>query len=237
VNLRPAGERALLVEVGELETVHRLYAALRRRDLSWVAELVPGYETLLVVASPGQAELLDALAAELPGLELPRTEAQAGKRDDPPPGEPVETGPGRRVEAPAGEPVGTRAGEPVEVPVRYDGEDLPEVARLTGLDAEEVVRRHTAPTYTVAFLGFSPGFPYLVGLDKALVVPRRDTPRTQIPAGSVGLAGDQTGIYPTASPGGWQLIGRTDLALFDPERDPPALLGPGGRLRFTAVRS
>jgi KipI family sensor histidine kinase inhibitor len=127
------------------------------------------------------------------------------------------------------------AGEPVEIPVRYDGEDLPEVAGLTGLEAGEVVRRHTAPTYTVAFLGFSPGFPYLVGLDPALEVPRRDTPRTSIPAGSVGLAGGQTGIYPTASPGGWQLIGRTEVTLFDPGRDPPALLGPGSRLRFTVA--
>jgi KipI family sensor histidine kinase inhibitor len=98
-----------------------------------------------------------------------------------------------------------------------------------------VVRRHTAPEYTVAFLGFSPGFPYLVGLDPALEVPRRDTPRTSIPAGSVGLAGGQTGIYPTASPGGWQLIGRTEVTLFDPDRHPPALLGPGSRLRFTVA--
>ena len=128
------------------------------------------------------------------------------------------------------------AGDPVEIPVRYDGQDLPEVAGLTGLDAEEVVRRHTAPEYTVAFLGFSPGFPYLVGLDPALEVPRRDTPRTSIPAGSVGLAGGQTGIYPSASPGGWQLIGRTEVTLFDPGRDPPALLAPGGRLRFTVAR-
>jgi KipI family sensor histidine kinase inhibitor len=125
------------------------------------------------------------------------------------------------------------AGETVEIPVRYDGEDLPEVAGLTGLEPEEVVRRHTAPEYTVAFLGFSPGFPYLVGLDPALEVPRRDTPRTSIPAGSVGLAGNQTGIYPTATPGGWQLIGRTEVTLFDPARDPPALLAPGTRLRFT----
>ena len=128
------------------------------------------------------------------------------------------------------------AGDPVEIPVRYDGQDLPEVAGLTGLDAEEVVRRHTAPEYTVAFLGFSPGFPYLVGLDPALEVPRRDTPRTSIPAGSVGLAGGQTGIYPSASPGGWQLIGRTEVILFDPRRDPPALLAPGSRLRFTVAR-
>ena len=127
------------------------------------------------------------------------------------------------------------AGETVDIPVRYDGEDLPEVAGLTGLEPEEVVRRHTAPEYTVAFLGFSPGFPYLVGLDPALQVPRRDTPRTSIPAGSVGLAGTQTGIYPTATPGGWQLIGRTEVTLFDPARDPPALLAPGTRLRFTVA--
>ena len=127
------------------------------------------------------------------------------------------------------------AGETVEIPVRYDGEDLPEVAGLTGLEPDEVVRRHTAPEYTVAFLGFSPGFPYLVGLDPALEVPRRDTPRTSIPAGSVGLAGNQTGIYPTATPGGWQLIGRTEVTLFDPARDPPALLAPGTRLRFTVA--
>ena len=204
MRLRPAGERALLVEVEDLETVHRLHAALRDLDPPGVVELVPGYRTVLVVADPARAEVVDELAAELPDLELP--------------------------------PADKVAGEPVEIPVSYDGEDLPEVARLTGLEAEEVVRRHTAPEYTVAFLGFSPGFPYLVGLDPALEVPRRDTPRTSIPAGSVGLAGGQTGIYPTASPGGWQLIGRTERRLFDPGRDPPALLAPGTRLRFTVAR-
>ena len=203
MRLRPAGERGLLVEVDELETVHRLHAALRDLELPDVVELVPGYRTLLVVAAPDRAGVLDELAAGLPALELPPAEAVAG--------------------------------EPVEIPVSYDGEDLPEVASLTGLDAEEVVRRHTAPEYTVAFLGFSPGFPYLVGLDPALEVPRRDTPRTSIPAGSVGLAGGQTGIYPTTSPGGWQLIGRTGVALFDPEHDPPALLSPGSRVRFTVA--
>ncbi len=96
------------------------------------------------------------------------------------------------------------------------------------------MRRHTAVDYLVAFLGFTPGFPYLVGLDPALHVPRRATPRTRVPAGSVGLAGSQTGVYPTASPGGWQLIGRTEAVLFDPDRDPPALLAPGDRLRFVA---
>jgi KipI family sensor histidine kinase inhibitor len=203
VRLRPAGERGLLVEVEELETVHRLHAALRQLDPPGVVELVPGYRTVLIVADPERAGVLDELAAGLPGLELP--------------------------------PAGAVAGETVEIPVSYDGEDLPEVAGLTGLEADEVVRRHTAPEYTVAFLGFSPGFPYLVGLDPALEVPRRDTPRTSIPAGSVGLAGNQTGIYPTASPGGWQLIGRTEVTLFDPTRDPPALLAPGTRLRFTVA--
>jgi KipI family sensor histidine kinase inhibitor len=203
VRLRPAGERGLLVEVGELETVHRLHAALRDLDPPGVVELVPGYRTVLILADPDRAGMLDELAARVPSLELP--------------------------------PVDAVAGELVEIPVTYDGEDLEEVAGLTGLDTDEVVRRHTTPEYTVAFLGFSPGFPYLVGLDAALEVPRRDTPRTSIPAGSVGLAGTQTGIYPTASPGGWQLIGRTEVTLFDPGRDPPALLAPGGRLRFTVA--
>jgi KipI family sensor histidine kinase inhibitor len=127
------------------------------------------------------------------------------------------------------------AGRVVEVPVRYDGDDLAEVAALTGLSRDDVVARHTAPDYLVAFLGFAPGFPYLVGLDPALHVPRRATPRTSVPAGAVGLAGDQTGIYPRATPGGWQLIGRTDVVLFDPHREPPALLSPGDRLRFRDV--
>lgn len=123
----------------------------------------------------------------------------------------------------------------VEVPVVYDGEDLASVAALTGLSEAEVVRRHTAPDYVVAFLGFAPGFPYLVGLDPRLHVPRRSSPRTSVPAGSVGLAGPQTGVYPQATPGGWRLIGRTSVALFDVTRDPPALLAAGDRLRFVAA--
>jgi KipI family sensor histidine kinase inhibitor len=122
----------------------------------------------------------------------------------------------------------------VELPVTYDGPDLADVARLTGLDVGEVVARHTAPTYTVAFLGFTPGFPYLVGLDPALRVPRLDTPRQQVPAGSVGIAGEQTGVYPRATPGGWRIIGRTERTLFDERRAPPALLAPGDGLRFVA---
>lgn len=127
------------------------------------------------------------------------------------------------------------AGRRVELPVVYDGEDLDDVCRLTGLSRDEVVARHTGRDHVVAFLGFAPGFPYLVGLDPALHVPRRATPRTRVPAGAVGLAGDQTGVYPQPTPGGWQIIGHTDVALFDPAREPPALLAPGDRLRFVAV--
>ena len=114
----------------------------------------------------------------------------------------------------------------------YDGEDLAEVGRLTGLGERGVVEAHTGQTWTVAFAGFSPGFGYLIGQDDRLHVPRRDNPRTKVPAGSVGLAGEFSGVYPRESPGGWQLLGRTDLAMWDLDRDPPALLHPGVRVRF-----
>lgn len=123
-------------------------------------------------------------------------------------------------------------GDLVEIPVHYDGEDLAEVGRLTGWGAQEVVRRHTGAGWTVAFCGFSPGFGYLVADGGGWDVPRRDTPRTRVPAGSVALAGEFSGVYPRASPGGWQLLGRTELRTFDVERDPPALLVPGTRVRF-----
>lgn len=123
----------------------------------------------------------------------------------------------------------------VTVEVVYDGEDLAEVATLTGLSVAEVVRRHAAAAYVVAFTGFAPGFAYLSGGDPALTVPRRATPRTRVPAGSVAVAGELTGIYPRQGPGGWQLLGRTDAPLWDLDRDPPALLTPGTRVRFETV--
>jgi len=123
----------------------------------------------------------------------------------------------------------------VEIPVQYDGEDLAEVAQLLGITPEEVVRRHTGSEYTVAFTGFAPGFGYLVGGHPSLNVPRRATPRTRIPAGSVALAGTFSGVYPQASPGGWQIIGTTPLAMWDIDREPPALLQPGFRVRFVDV--
>ena len=125
-------------------------------------------------------------------------------------------------------------GDPVRLPVVYDGEDLDEVASLTGLSRDEVIERHTAAEYVVAYLGFSPGFGYLSGLDEALHVPRRDSPRTAVPAGSVAIAGPYGAVYPSRSPGGWRLLGRTTLTLWDVDRDPPSLLSPGARVRFVA---
>ncbi|KGN37775.1 5-oxoprolinase subunit B family protein [Knoellia subterranea] len=125
----------------------------------------------------------------------------------------------------------------VVVPVTYDGGDLEDVAELTGIPVDEVVRRHAAADYVVAFTGFAPGFAYIAGGDPALHVPRRATPRTRVPAGSVSLAGEFTGIYPRVGPGGWQLIGRTDVVLWDLQRESPALLTPGTPVRFEAVTS
>ncbi|MNH00193.1 Kinase A inhibitor [compost metagenome] len=125
-----------------------------------------------------------------------------------------------------------------EIPVHYGSEggpDLDEAARCCGLTPAELVARHSGGDYRVYFLGFQPGFAYLGGLEQALAVPRRREPRLRVPAGSVGIGGAQTGIYPAASPGGWQLIGRTDLVLFDPNRDEPSYLLPGDRVRFVPV--
>jgi KipI family sensor histidine kinase inhibitor len=126
-------------------------------------------------------------------------------------------------------------GTRVEIAVTYDGPDLDEVAAATRLSPEEVVARHARTEYLVAFIGFAPGFAYLVGGDKRLQVSRRPEPRERVPAGSVGLAGPYTGIYPRESPGGWQLIGRTEATLFDAARTPPALLAAGDRVQFVPV--
>lgn len=134
------------------------------------------------------------------------------------------------------DPATTPDGPLVEVPVVYDGADLSEVAETAGLSVREVVDRHLAPEYRVAFCGFAPGFAYLSGGDPDLRVGRRSSPRTAVPAGSVGLADEFTGIYPRQMPGGWQLIGRTEVTLWDLDRDAPALLPPGTRVRFTECR-
>jgi KipI family sensor histidine kinase inhibitor len=126
---------------------------------------------------------------------------------------------------------------PVVIPVRYDGADLASAAKQLGVSVEAVVELHTSVEYTVAFMGFSPGFPYLVAPERMplLELPRLGTPRTEVPSGSVAVAAGYCGIYPRSSPGGWKLLGRTDAVLFDAGREPPALLEPGARVRFEAV--
>jgi 5-oxoprolinase (ATP-hydrolysing) subunit B len=123
----------------------------------------------------------------------------------------------------------------LEIPVRYDGEDLQSVANASGLRTEDVVALHAAGDYIVSFIGFLPGFAYLDGLDARLHLPRRAQPRMRVPAGSVAIAGAQSGVYPFASPGGWHIIGSTQLCMFDPDRDPVALLQPGDAVRFVAL--
>jgi len=135
------------------------------------------------------------------------------------------------------EPPDDLDGQLVELPATYDGPDLEFVARHCGLDVEEIVERHRATDFVVAFCGFAPGFAYLSGGPVELQVPRREEPRSKVPAGSVGLAGTFTGVYPRSSPGGWQLIARTDERLWDVDRDPPALLSPGTRVRFVDDRT
>jgi KipI family sensor histidine kinase inhibitor len=135
-------------------------------------------------------------------------------------------------------PVAPATGTVLEIPVCYEGEFAPDMEHVcvhTGLAREEVVRRHSTASYRVHFLGFTPGFPYLGGLDPALAVPRRATPRTRVPAGSVAIGGQQAGVYPMSAPGGWQLIGRTALCLFDGAAASPCRLAPGDTVRFVPV--
>jgi KipI family sensor histidine kinase inhibitor len=129
---------------------------------------------------------------------------------------------------------GVPAGELVELGVRYDGPDLAAVAERWGVDVDAAVERHTSIEYVAEFCGFAPGFTYLRGLPEELAVPRLDSPRSRVPAGSVGLAGGWCGVYPRSSPGGWRILGTTDAVLWDQDRDPPALLPPGTRVRFVA---
>lgn len=205
-----AGDQALVIELGDAispeinRRVHSLAAAIESQAIPAVVDLVPTYRSLLVRYDP----LLisgDDLQETLAEIERPLAES--------PPEQP-------RV---------------VLVPTLYGGEpgpDLDSVAEHTGLSPDEVIGLHSEVDYLVYMIGFTPGFPYLGGLSDRLATPRLDTPRTRIPAGSVGIAESQTGVYPIDSPGGWRLIGRTPLELFDPEREPPSLLAAGDYVRF-----
>lgn len=188
--------------------VHALAARIRSASPHWLRDLTPAYASLGVYFDGMRVD-----ADEVRGW----LEAQC--RDD--------------TESTMAQP-----SRLIEIPVRYAdsfGDDIISAAAELGLTPIELIARHSAPLYTVAMIGFAPGFPYLSGLDPALALPRLATPRTRVPAGSVGIGGAQTGIYPRESPGGWRLIGRTPLTLFDPQRAAPSLLAPGDRLRFIAI--
>jgi KipI family sensor histidine kinase inhibitor len=190
--IKSAGEDAVLLELPDLASAHRVWAALRQAALPGVLDLVVGARTVLVIGEPG--------------ADLVRVRQIASGADARP----------------------AAASRVVRIPVEYDGADLADVAARTGLSTAEVVRIHSDAEYVVAFLGFAPGFPYMTGISPALQLPRRGIPRTRVPAGSVAIAGEYTAVYPSPSPGGWHLLGHTDIRLFDNG----ALLGPGDRVMF-----
>lgn len=228
MQITPLGDSALLVRVREhfqdapeetLDEVLRVFQRLQRAAIPGVIELAPAYTSIAVFFDPitvakasGRSEdIFDWLASRIRAVEAAR-----GNR-------------GRKARA---------RSRKVEIPVCYDPEfapDIDDVARHTQLSATEIVNLHSTGDYRVACIGFVPGFTFLAGLPKNLATPRRDVPRKEIPPGAVGIGGAQTGIYPLRSPGGWNLIGRTPLKLFDPAKDPPTLLCPGDRVRFRAI--
>lgn len=229
VAIERLGDEALLIRIGErieLELnrfVHALDATLRAQRPAWLRDLVPAYASLAVHVDN----------AGFPADVDPLTEAERWVRE--------RLGRMSSTTPPA-------VGQTIQIVVSYGGEggpDLDAVAAHCGLSAREVVQRHTAVEYRVAMLGFAPGFPYLLGLDPTLAVPRLAQPRVRVDAGSVAIGGAQTGIYPRPGPGGWRVIGRTAQVLFDPQREPssllppsllqPSLLQPGDRVRFVAI--
>ena len=226
----PLGDSALVVRVREqfedapeetLDEVLRVFELLQRAAIPGVIELAPAYTSVAVFFNPvavlkanGTTNgVFDKLATRIRSAIIPASRLH--------PRRPI-------------------AGRPrlIEIPVCYDPEfgfDLDRVAEHTKLSEREIVNLHSRVEYQVACIGFVPGFPFLAGLPKNLATPRRDVPRKEIPPGSVGIGGAQTGIYPLRSPGGWNLIGRTPLRLFDPTKNPPTLLRPGDRVRFRVI--
>ncbi|MDF1514794.1 MAG: 5-oxoprolinase subunit PxpB [Anaerolineae bacterium] len=215
----PVGETALTVEFGEVvdprlnRMVHALDAQLQAYPQQGILETVPTYRSLLVMFDPC-AVSVPSLSAFL--LEI--SEDITDKADN--------------------QDMISGSGQLFEVPVHYGGEygpDLPAVATHTQLSPEAVIQTHTTPIYQVAMLGFAPGFTYLIGLPPSLHTPRLATPRMHIPPGSIGIAGTQTGLYALDTPGGWQIIGRTSLMLFDPQNTRPFRLQAGDYVRFIAI--
>jgi KipI family sensor histidine kinase inhibitor len=207
----PAGSAALLAEFPGLDDVTTFHEELLRHKPPGAEEFIPASRTILITFNPAETshEKLARALVETAGDVAASASAPVA------PARPVPDG------------------ETAVIPVTYDGPDLDEVARDTGLTPAEVVRRHTAPRYTVAFCGFAPGFAYLTGLDPVLILPRHPVPRIQVPAGSVAVSGQYTSVYPRISPGGWRLLGRTTAIMWDLAREQPALLTPGTKVRFT----
>lgn len=208
--IAPLGDSSLLIQFGSEidilvnQRVHALAGLLETSPFEGIIETVPAYATLLVHYDPLAVSY--SKVRDMLRAKIAQAEETVARKP-------------RRI----------------EVPVRYGGEagpDLESVARHLHLQVEDVIRLHSEKTYTVYMMGFTPGFPYMGKLDDALVMPRLETPRTRVPAGTVAIAGSQTGIYPIASPGGWQLIGWTPLQLFDPNSDTPFLFAPGDEVKF-----
>ena len=216
MRIEPLGDSALIVRVAEtfdaeqsLDAVLRATRQLELAEIRGVLDFAPAYTTIGVFYDPAQTGAFDEFQANI---------ERALQRD---------LDSARIHEAAT-----------IEVPVCYDREfapDLDEIAQHTALSPEEIVDRHAGANYRVSCVGFTPGFPYLSGLPPELATPRRASPRKEIPAGAVAIGGTQTGIYPRKSPGGWNIIGRTPLRLFDVERDPPALFHAGDRVRFRKI--
>jgi inhibitor of KinA len=208
----PLGDSAVLVQLGDEidltvnQRVHTLANLVITSAIDGIIETVPAYTTLLVHYDPLALSFTQIKNI----LREKLTQIQENESHQP---------------------------RQIEVPVRYGGKlgpDLDSVASYLGLRIEDVIRIHSAKTYTVYMMGFTPGYPYMGKLDDALIMPRLETPRTRVPAGTVAIAGSQTGIYSIESPGGWNLIGWTPLKLFDPNSDSPFLFAPGDEVKFVA---
>lgn len=211
VRCRQAGDQAVLAEVDDLDQVIALNHRLAKDRPAGVLDVIPAASTVLICFDP--AIVVAQLVSEWISAASNTPGAGGADRFDP----------------------ALRDIGPLEIPVHYDGDDLADVAGFLECTVRKLIERHTATEFTVAFCGFAPGFGYLTGVPSRFAVPRRPSPRTRVPAGSVALADGFTGVYPRDSPGGWQLIGRTDTVVFDLDRDPPALLTPGTRVRFREV--
>jgi inhibitor of KinA len=216
--LQPLGDNSVIIELGEdisrgiQQKVNKVSSFLDEQSFDWVVEYVPGFTTVAVFYDPLKIKT-DTLPYEKVCEEL---SSYLEKLD-------VEEGAEPRV---------------VEIPVCYGGEfgpDLEEVAERNRLTPEEVIDIHSNGEYIVYMIGFAPGFPYIGGMDERIAAPRRKNPRLKIPAGSVGIAGKQTGVYPIETPGGWQLIGKTPRKLFLPEVDTPSLLQAGDQIKFVPI--